>query len=187
MISSFRRGAGHVRRGLIAFAALALGSIPAVAVVSQAHAASGCNVTYTVANQWATGFTVQGITITNLGSPLTSWTLQFSFPGSQTIASNPWNGTFTQSGQMVTITNLSYNGSVATNANVNPGPGFNGVLPSGAANPSPTTFTLNGTVCNGGPTPTPTPTPTGTPTPTPTPTGTPTPTPTPSRTPTPTP
>src|SRR5215471_19025998 len=153
MISSFRRGAGHVRRGLIAFAALALGSIPAVAVVSQAHAASGCSVTYTVANQWATGFTVQGITITNLGSSaLSSWTLTFDFPGTQTIASNPWNGTFTQTANHVTITNLSYNGSIPVNGSANPGPGFNGVLTNGAANPSPTSFTLNGTVCNGGPT-----------------------------------
>jgi cellulose 1,4-beta-cellobiosidase len=177
----------RVRRGILALAALALGSIPTVALVSHASAAGACSVTYTVANQWNTGFTVQGITIVNLGAPITSWTLTFSFPGNQTLQSNPWNGNFTQSGSQVTITNLSYNGSVATNGTVNPGPGFNGNY--SGSNPSPTSFTLNGTVCNGGgPTPTPTPTPSGgTPTPTPTGTATPTPTPTPTSTATPTP
>src|SRR5215471_18275652 len=129
------------------------------------RAAGACSVTYTVANQWNTGFTVQGITIVNLGAPITSWTFTFSFPGGQTLQPNPWNGNATQSGSQVTITNASYNGSVATNGTVNPAPGFNGNY--SGSNPSPTSFSLNGSVCNGGPTPTPTATPTGTPTPTP--------------------
>jgi cellulose 1,4-beta-cellobiosidase len=183
---------GRARRGIMAVVALALGSIPTVALVNHASAAGACSVTYTVTQQWSTGFTVQGITIVNLGAPITSWTLTFSFPGNQTLQPNPWNGNWSQTGNQVTVTNASYNGTVATNGTVNPGPGFNGNY--SGSNPSPTSFSLNGTVCNGGgPTPTPTtsgtptPTPTGTPTPTPTPTGTPTPTPTPTGTPTPSP
>ena len=104
----------------MAAAVLALGSGLMVLPIGQVSAAAGCTVTYTVSNQWNVGFTVQGITITNLGDPLTSWKLEFDFPGNQTLQSNPWNGTFTQVGAHVTITNLSYNGSVATNASVNP-------------------------------------------------------------------
>src|SRR5262249_2716667 len=164
--------------------ALGLGSGLMVLPMTQAAAASGCSINYTVANQWATGFTVQSIGITNLGDPLTSWKLEFDFPGNQVVQPSPWNGTFTQAGQHVTITNLSYNGTVATNGGGNPGPGFNGAY--SGTNGAPSGFKLNGTACNGG---TPTPTPTGTATPTPTPTnGTPTPTPTPTNgTPTPTP
>jgi cellulose 1,4-beta-cellobiosidase len=166
--------------------ALGLGSGLMVLPMTQAAAAAGCSINYTVANQWATGFTVQSIGITNLGDPITSWTLEFDYPGNQVVQPNPWNGTVTQNGQHVTITNLSYNGTVATNGTVNPGPGFNGAY--SGTNGAPTGFKLNGTACNGG-TPTPTPTPTGTPTatPTPTPTGTPTATPTPTGTPTATP
>jgi cellulose 1,4-beta-cellobiosidase len=174
----------RARRGILAVVALALGSVPTVALVNHASAAGACSVTYAVTNQWSTGFTVQGITIVNLGSPITSWTLTFDFPGNQTVQSNPWNGTVTQTANHVTITNAPYNGSVATNGTASPGPGFNGAYTG--TNPSPTSFTLNGTVCNGGG-PTPTPTTSGTPTPTPTVSGTPTPTPTGTATPPPTP
>ena len=172
----------RIRRGIFAAAALALGSVPAVALVNQASAAAGCSVVYTVAQQWNVGFTVQGISVTNLGDPLTSWTLEFDFPGNQTLQSNPWNGTFTQSGQHVTITNAPYNNNVATNALINPAPGFNGNY--SGSNPSPTSFKLNGTVCNGGTTstPTPSPSPTRSATPTPTPTNSQTPTPSPTNT-----
>jgi cellulose 1,4-beta-cellobiosidase len=77
----------------------------------------------------------------------------------------------------VSVTNVSYNGSVGTNATVNPGPGFNGSY--SGSNPVPTSFALNGTTCTGGTTSTPPTTPTTTPptTPTTTPPTTPTTTP----------
>jgi cellulose 1,4-beta-cellobiosidase len=152
--------------------ALLLGSGLTVAAVKQASAAAGCSVTYTVVNQWSTGFQTN-LSITNLGDPITSWTLTWDFPGTQQIT-QLWNGTVTQTGQHVSVASLSYNGSVATGASVTSPPGFTASITSGNVNP--TSFSLNGTVCTGAGTPTPTGTPTGTPTPTPT--GTPTPTPT---------
>jgi cellulose 1,4-beta-cellobiosidase len=148
------------------------------------HADAYCQVTYTVTSQWTGGF---GGTITILNtssSGWTNWNLVFTFPASGQTVSQGWNGTFTQSGQQVTVTNAGYNGSVAANASV--APGFNGTWST--SNPVPTSFTVNGHACNGTTTPTPTPTtpvttPTNTPTPVP---GTPTPTPPPG-TPTPTP
>ncbi len=158
--------------------------------ISATHAASYCQVTYTISSQWPGGFTVQGISIQNTStSAWTSWSLTFSFPAAgQAVGPSPWNGTFTQSGQNVTVTNLSYNGSVAVNAFVNPGPGFNGTWTT--SNPVPTNFAVNGNPCNGGgttPTPGTTPTATTTPGTTPTPTRTPTPTSTPTVGPSPTP
>ncbi len=156
--------------------------------VTTTRAASYCQVTYTVANQWPGGFTVQNIVIQNTSaSAWTSWTLTFSFPAAgQAVAPGPWNGNFTQTGQNVTVTNVSYNGNVAVNAFVNPGPGFNGTWTT--SNPVPTNFAVNGNACNGGTsTPTPTNTPGTTPTATPTQGTTPSPTPTPTRTSTPTP
>jgi cellulose 1,4-beta-cellobiosidase len=152
--------------------------------IEATRAASFCSVTYTVTSQWPGspgGFNVQAITITNTsGTAWTSWTLTFTFPAAgQSVQANPWNGNFTQSGQNVTVTNASYNGSVANNASVNPAPGFNGNWTT--SNPIPTNFAVNGNACNGtGGNPTATPTQSGN-TPTSTPTGN-TPTATPTRT-----
>lgn len=168
----------------------------------KAHAASYCQVTYTVTSQWAGGFSAN-INITNTGTAAwSSWTLAFTFPASGQAVSSGWNGTFSQSGLNVTVASLSYNGSVAAGAAVASYPGFNGAWTS--SNPVPTNFTVNGNACGGssatptpgttptitptnGTTPTPTPTHGTTPTPTPTQGTTPTPTPTHSTTPTPTP
>ncbi len=141
-------------RRSIALAAVAVLAISGVfAGLQHSHAASYCSVSYAVTNQWPGGFTIQNITITNTsGSNWSSWTLTFSFPASgQAISNGGWNGTFSQSGQNVTVTNVSYNGSVAANASVNPSPGFNGTYTS--SNPVPTNFAVNGNACGGSGTP----------------------------------
>lgn len=144
--------------------------------IRAAHAASYCQVSYTVTNQWQGGFGAN-LSIENTSpSAWSSWTLTFSFPASGQTVTQLWNGSFSQSGQNVTVTNISYNGAVAANASVNPAPGFNGTWTS--SNPVPTNFAINGNPCNdtGGTTPTPTSgtTPTATPTSGTTPTATPT-------------
>ena len=146
--------------------------------ITATHAASYCQVTYTVTNQWPGGFGAN-LTIQNTSSSAwTNWSLAFTFPASGQAVTQLWNGTVAQSGQNVTVTNLSYNGSVPAGAMVSSEPGFNGSWTS--SNPVPTNFSVNGNVCGGSsggtPTPPPTNTPTSTPTntPTPTPTGTPT-------------
>jgi hypothetical protein len=68
----------RIRRFFSGLAALVLGAagLGAVALAGAppASAATGCSVAYSVSSQWDTGFGV-AITITNLGSPLTSCTL----------------------------------------------------------------------------------------------------------------
>jgi cellulose 1,4-beta-cellobiosidase len=149
------------------------------------HAAAYCQVTYTVTNQWPGGFGAS-LVIQNTGSTSWSnWTLTFSFPASGQSITQLWNGSYTQSGQNVTVTNLSYNGSVAAGTTLSSEPGFNGAWTS--SNPVPTSFSINGNTCGGSSNPTPTPTQGTTPTATPTKGTTPTPTPTQGTTPTPTP
>jgi len=97
------------------------------------------SVSYTVTNQWPGGFGAS-ITITNTGSTtINGWTLVFSFSAGQQVTQG-WNGTFSQSGSQVTVTNVSYNGTIAPGASVSLG--FNGSWTT--SNPSPTSFTLNG-------------------------------------------
>ncbi|GAB3653169.1 rhamnogalacturonan lyase [Glycomyces tarimensis] len=122
-------------------AALAV-TVPAVWAVG-ANAATGCSVTYTVANQWPGGFTA-GVEVTNLGDPVSSWTLEWDYGAGQQITS-AWNADVAQSGSSVTAENLSYNGTIAGGGTV--GFGFNGSWSS--SNPAPTAFTLNGVACDG--------------------------------------
>ena len=63
------------RTTLAAVTAVAVGAATAGLVTNKADAAvSGCSVSYAVPSQWNTGFTAS-VTITNLGDPLTSWSL----------------------------------------------------------------------------------------------------------------
>ncbi|MBF9133769.1 family 43 glycosylhydrolase [Plantactinospora sp. S1510] len=160
-------------RSMVAAAAAA--TLVAVGLtVASAQAAAGCRVTYTITNQWPTGFGAS-VNIDNLGDPVNGWRLTWSFGAGQTIT-QLWSGSFTQSGADVTVTNATWNGSIPTNGGVSFG--FNGST-SGSNNPVPASFALNGTTCSGTvPSTSPTTTPTSTPPPTSTPTPTPTPTPT---------
>jgi len=108
-----------------------------------ALAATGCRVTYTVASQWPGGFTAN-IDLTNVGDPVSAWNLVWTFPVGQRVT-QIWNATYVQPGSQVTATNVSYNGSVATNATVSFG--FNGTWTG--SNPIPTAFSMNGTGCTG--------------------------------------
>lgn len=106
---------------------------------------SPCSVHYGVTNQWPTGFGVQ-MTITNTGTTaINGWSLAFTFANGQTIT-QLWNGSFTQSGGNVTITNVSYNGSIAPGTTLGNSPGFNAAW--SGTNTAPTSFRLNGVACS---------------------------------------
>ena len=53
--------------------------------------------------------------VTNLGAPVTSWTLEFTFPTAAQRVTQLWNGVVTQTGANVTVRNAPYNGSLGTN------------------------------------------------------------------------
>ncbi|MDQ2812730.1 MAG: cellulase family glycosylhydrolase [Actinomycetota bacterium] len=129
--------------GLAALVLSAAGLGAAVAPAAPASAATGCSVAYTVTNQWNTGFGVS-ITVTNLGSPVTSWTLGYSYAGNQQLTQG-WSGNWSQSGPAVTVTNASWNGSLGTGASVQIGANFS----YSGTNTAPATFTLNGVTCTG--------------------------------------
>ncbi|GGU27970.1 glucanase [Lentzea flava] len=114
------------------------------ALSAPAGAAPGCRVDYTASN-WGGGGFGGKVKITNLGDALSSWTLKFTFPGSQKVTQG-WSATWSQSGANVTATSMSWNGNLGTGASTEIG--FNGSY-TGSSNVDPTSFTLNGTVCTG--------------------------------------
>ena len=84
------------------------------------------------------------MSITNTSSKaLTSWTLTWTYSGNQQL-NQSWNGNYTQSGKAVTITNASWNGSIAAGATIS-GIGFNANY--SGANSAPVAFSLNGVLC----------------------------------------
>jgi len=105
---------------------------------------SNCAVHYAVNSSWPGGFSVS-ITMTNNGSTaINPWQLTFSFPASGEAVQGGWNGTWSQSGQQVTVTAASWNSTIAPNGGT-VSIGFNGT--DTGQDPVPTAFYINGTVC----------------------------------------
>lgn len=104
-----------------------------------------CGVHYAITNSWSGGFG-GSITLTNRSTTaITSWTLTFAWPVAGEAVQSGWNGTWTQTGQNVTVTNASWNGTVAANGGT-VSLGFNGTYTSSF--PAPAAFFVNGTICS---------------------------------------
>ncbi|MEU4560259.1 cellulose binding domain-containing protein [Actinoplanes sp. NPDC023936] len=131
------------KRIVVPLSVLTVGAAAAVAGVLNADAAETvtCSVTYSVASQWNSGFTGD-VKIRNTGAAVTGWTLGFTFPSGQKIASG-WNGSWTQAGGAVTVKDAGWNASIAAGGQV--ALGFNGTW--SGSNAAPTGFTLNGVTC----------------------------------------
>ena len=113
----------------------------AVSVRTANGSAFSCRVTY-VTNDWGGGFTAT-ITITNTGTtPISAWTLGFTFPGNQQITQG-WSAIWAQNGASVTAANQGWNGPLAPGAATSIG--FGGSYTG--RNDPPTAFTLNGSPC----------------------------------------
>lgn len=117
-------------------------SAPVTVTTADPPAAGGCAVGY-VTSTWDTGFTAN-ITITNTGTAgINGWTLAFTFPSTGQKVGQAWSANATQTGTAVTLSNVSYNGTLAPGASTSFG--FNGTHTG--TNPRPTGFTLNGVAC----------------------------------------
>jgi endoglucanase len=103
-----------------------------------------CHVTYSIVNQWNSGFQA-AITVANTGTAAwTQWKLQWTFPGSQQIT-GLWNGSYSPSGESVTVNNLNYNGNIPAGGSYS-GVGFTANY--SGTNAPPASFSVNGSACN---------------------------------------
>ncbi|XTZ14600.1 cellulose binding domain-containing protein [Micromonospora echinospora] len=127
-------------------AATAAGTLAAglLTTVVASAAAVGCRVDYRVTNQWGGGFGAD-VAVTNLGDPVTGWTLTWSFTAGQQV-DQAWNATVTQSADRVTARDVGYNAVIGTGGTATFG--FNASW-NGTTNPAPASFALNGTTCTG--------------------------------------
>ncbi|RKE17763.1 cellulose binding domain-containing protein [Streptomyces sp. TLI_171] len=106
---------------------------------------STCTVSYQLTAGWGNGF-VASVVVTNLGpADLNGWTVDFDWPSTGQSVGSWWNADVTGTGQHVRVTNGQYNAHLAPNGGTSADFGFVGN--NNGANPSPTVFRLNGTVC----------------------------------------
>ncbi len=158
-----RRSYAMKRTTRVRFAAL-VAAVAALGVTTTllgtASADSGtCAVDYQVTNSWPGGYQA-AVKITNTGPAISGWSLAFDLPAGHTI-SNGWGGDYSQTGTAVSIGSASWNGDLGTGASTSPG--FVASYGGGGLD-VPTSFRLNGEVCNGGQGPAPTTTTTQAPT-----------------------
>ena len=105
---------------------------------------STCAVHFADVNDWGSGF-VASVDVTNTGgNPIDGWTLTFDWPTGLQQMAGGWNGTWSQSGASVRVTNADFNEKLAAGGGTT-NVGFVGNY--GGPNLLPAVFRLNGTVC----------------------------------------
>jgi endoglucanase len=114
-------------KAIVVAAAAAVGllglSLAAAAPPAAQAAAASCSAAYSVTTDWGSGFTA-AITVTDNGtSTITGWTLTYSYTGNQALTQG-WSGNWSQSGETVTVTNASWNGTLAAGASTGIGANF---------------------------------------------------------------
>ncbi|MGD0830584.1 MAG: cellulose binding domain-containing protein [Terracidiphilus sp.] len=107
-----------------------------------------CTIGYTTTPQSSVAFGA-AFAIDNTGTAnWGSWSLTWTWANGQS-STDVWNAIYTQSGANATLTNESYNGTIAAGSSYS-GVGFDGTW-NGVTNSAPTNFAVNGTTCvNGG-------------------------------------
>jgi Cellulose binding domain len=105
---------------------------------------ASCAVHYTLSGSWTGGFQA-GATITNsAAAAVNGWKLTWTWPNTGEVITQLWNGSYAQTGTSVSVTNVSYNGTIAANG----GTVTFGFLGSDAGQTTaPAAFYLNGNIC----------------------------------------
>ncbi|WNV87381.1 endo-1,4-beta-xylanase [Umezawaea sp. Da 62-37] len=95
---------------------------------------TGCTAAYRVTGQWQGGFQAE-VEVSAGSTPVTGWTVTWSFVNGQSVSSS-WNAVVTTSGGAVSARNADHNGSIAAGSSTT----FGFVGTSGSTNsaPSPT-------------------------------------------------
>ena len=105
---------------------------------------ASCAVHYTLPGSWPGGFQ-GGVTITNsAATAVNGWTLTWTWPNSGEVITQLWGGSYTQTGTGVSVTNASYDGTIAASGGTTT---FGFLGNDTGQTTAPAAFYLNGTVC----------------------------------------
>jgi Cellulose binding domain/Glycosyl hydrolases family 18 len=118
---------------------------PLVTVHDAADSGAPLQASYQAGPDWGTGYSGQ-YTITNPGtSTVNGWTLGFTLPKGTALTSL-WDGSYTDDGGQVTVTNDSWDAAIAPSGTVTVGFETSSASQAG----QPTGCTINGTPCQAG-------------------------------------
>ncbi|WP_433611245.1 glycosyl hydrolase family 18 protein [Dactylosporangium sp. CA-139114] len=129
-----------VRNGLIVAAALAVAG--AVVPIVTANAAGNLSATFTVDQDWGSGWGATYKITNGTSSTINGWTLEFDLPAGGQITSF-WDADVTRTGQHYVATNKSWSPTLAAGASFSWGMNGSGAKP-------PTNCKINGVSCSGG-------------------------------------
>nr|WP_245778066.1 cellulose binding domain-containing protein [Lentzea xinjiangensis] len=115
-------------------------------LAAPASGATGVTAAFTKTSDWGSGYEAKYTISNSGGSALSSWTVEFTLPGGQSIASL-WDGSYAANGQNITVRN-TWNGTVPVGGSVSFGFTVRGT------GGSPTGCKINGGSCDGGQPPT---------------------------------
>ncbi|MFD2766009.1 lytic polysaccharide monooxygenase [Micromonospora eburnea] len=87
---------------------------PATTNPTTPPAGGSCMAVYAVTNSWQGGFQAEVTIMNHSSQTYGGWTANWTLPSGQSI-SQLWNGNLTTSGSSVTVTNASFNGTIAPN------------------------------------------------------------------------
>jgi hypothetical protein len=121
-----------------------LPSPPVTFTVPPPSSGTSCSVHYGIVSSWGGGFQA-GVTITNSSAAaVNGWTLTWTWPDSGEAVTQLWNGSETQSGSNVTVTNASYNAAIGANGGT---VSFGFLSSDTGQTTAPAAFFLNGSIC----------------------------------------
>jgi hypothetical protein len=105
---------------------------------------ASCAVHYTLPGSWPGGF--QGeVTITDsAAAAVNGWTLTWTWPNTGEVITQLWGGSYTQTGTSVSVTNASYDGTIAANGGT---VSFGFLGNDTGQTTAPAAFYLNGNIC----------------------------------------
>ncbi|MEN8905980.1 MAG: cellulose binding domain-containing protein [Clostridiales bacterium] len=102
---------------------------------------AAATVSYDISNDWGGGAVVN-VTVQNTSStPLSDWTVVWTFPGNQKISSM-WNGEYTQNGSNVSVKGLEWNSTIQPNNSTS----FGFQVTYSGSNSKPSDISVNGQV-----------------------------------------
>ncbi|MER7279904.1 glycosyl hydrolase family 18 protein [Dactylosporangium sp. NPDC000244] len=131
-----------VRNGLIVAAALAVAGAVVPIVTTTANAAGNLSATFTVDQDWGSGWGATYKITNGTSSTINGWTLEFDLPAGGQITSF-WDADVTRTGQHYVATNKSWAPTLAAGAAFSWGMNGSGAKP-------PTNCKINGVACSGG-------------------------------------
>ncbi|GAA3235799.1 glycosyl hydrolase family 18 protein [Dactylosporangium siamense] len=131
-----------VRNGLIVAAALAVAGAVVPIVTTTANAAGNLSATFTVDQDWGSGWGANYKITNGTSSAINGWTLEFDLPAGGQITSF-WDADVVRTGQHYVAKNKSWASTLAAGASFSWGMNGSGAKP-------PVNCKINGVTCSGG-------------------------------------